>query len=260
MAEGRIYNFSAGPSQMPVEVLETIKDEMLNHKGSGMSVMEMSHRSKEFMAIAAEAEKNMRDVLGVPDDYKVIFMQGGATLQFSCIPFNTLGGEKTKADYLVTGQWGEKALKECNKYGTGQAACNTKSSKFTVIPEKGDWKLDPEAAYAHYCCNETVNGVEFHKTPEVGDVPLVADMSSDFCSKRIDVRKHAYIYAGIHKNLGPAGMCVGLIRDDFANGSKELSVCPSYCSWKSFCGSRYPGHASSGSTCLIRLRAASTRW
>jgi phosphoserine aminotransferase len=165
---------------------------MLNHKGSGMSIMEMSHRSKEFMAVAAEAEKNLRDVLGVPDDYKVLFMQGGATLQFSCIPFNTLGGEKTTADYLVTGQWGEKAAKECNKYGTAQISCNTKSSKFTMIPEKSEWKLSPDAAYVHYCCNETVNGVEFHSTPDVGSVPLVGDLSSNFFQ---DQSKLANIHA-----------------------------------------------------------------
>jgi len=168
----------------------------------------------------------------VPDGYKVFFMQGGATLQFSCVPLNMLG-TNTKADYLVTGQWSEKAYKECSKYCTGaQAACNTKSTKFTTIPGKADWKLDPQAAYVHYCANETVNGVEFSYTPEVGDVPLVADMSSNFCSKPVDVSKHAYIYAGIQKNLGPAGISVGIVRDDFANGTNELKICPTYCSWK----------------------------
>eukprot|EP00434_Breviolum_minutum_P023523 symbB.v1.2.020750.t1/scaffold1763.1/size102666/5 len=231
MAEGRVYNFSAGPSVMPLEVLEEVQREMVNYKGCGMSVMEMSHRSKEFMAIAAESEKNLRDIFGVPSDYKVLMMQGGATLQFSTIPLNMLG-TKTKADYLVTGQWGEKAHKECNKYGTGQLACNTKSTKFTTIPQKSEWKLDAEAAYVHYCANETVNGVEFSYTPDVGDVPLVADMSSNFCSKPIEVSKHAFIYAGIQKNLGPAGMAVGFLRPDFADGSKELKICPTYCSFK----------------------------
>merc|ERR1719350_1062424 len=145
---------------MPLEVLETVKAELLNYQGCGMSVMEMSHRSKEFGAIMKDAEKNLRDILSVPEDYKVIFTQGGATLQFSAIPMNMLG-EKTKADYLITGQWGEKACKECAKYGTGQAACNTKDTKFTTIPDKSEWKLDSEAAYVHYCQNETVNGVEF---------------------------------------------------------------------------------------------------
>ena len=151
MAEGRVYNFSAGPSVMPLEVLEEVQKEMVNYKGCGMSVMEMSHRSKEFMAIAAEAEKDLRDIFGVPSDYKVLMLQGGATLQFSAIPLNMLG-TKTKADYLVTGQWGEKAHKECNKYGTGQLACNTKSTKFTTIPQKSEWKLDPEAGLRSLLC------------------------------------------------------------------------------------------------------------
>lgn len=231
MAEGRVYNFSAGPSMMPVEVLQSLEKDMVNYQGCGMSVMEMSHRGKEFVGIATEAEKNMRDILGVPDDYKVMFVQGGATLQFSAVPLNMLGSN-TKADYLITGQWGEKAHKEAAKYCIGQAACNTKSSKFTTIPAKADWKLDKEAAYVHYCMNETVNGVEFSYTPETGDVPLVADMSSNFMSKPIDVRSHAYIYAGLQKNVGPAGMAVGIIRPDFADGSKELQICPTYCSWK----------------------------
>ena len=141
-------------------------------------------------------------------------------------------GTKTKADYLVTGQWGEKAQKEGAKYCTSQLACNTKPSKFTTIPPKSEWKLDPEAAYVHYCANETVNGVEFSYTPDVGDVPLVVDMSSNFCSKPIEVRKHAYIYAGLQKNLGPAGIAVGIIRDDVAKGTNELKYCPTYCSWK----------------------------
>jgi len=232
MAEGRIYNFSAGPSQMPVEVLESIQKDMINHQKSGMSVMEMSHRSKEFMAIATEAEKNLRDVLSVPDNYKVCFMQGGATLQFSCIPFNTLGGVKTKADYLVTGQWGDKAQKECNKYGTGQISCNTKSSKYTTIPDQKDWKLDPEAAYVHYCDNETVNGVEFQSTPDVGSVPLVADMSSNFLSRAVNVSKHSVIYAGLQKNLGPAGVAVTILSPEAASGKNEMKICPTYCSWK----------------------------
>merc|ERR1712217_987458 len=216
---------------MPLEVLEECQKELVNYKGCGMSVMEMSHRSKDYMEIIGAAEKNLRDILEVPDEYKVIFVQGGATLQFAAVPLNMLG-TKTKADYPVTGQWGEKACKETNKYGKGQEACNTKPTKFTTIPNKSEWKLDPEAAYVSYCCNETVNGVEFSYTPDVGDVPLVGDHSSNFCSRPIDVKKHAYIYAGIQKNLGPAGMSVGIIRPDFANGQSELPICPTYCSWK----------------------------
>jgi len=231
MTEGRVYNFSAGPSMMPVEVLDSLQKNLVNYEKTGMSVMEMSHRGKEFVGIAKEAEKDLRDILDVPADYKVIFSQGGATLQFSAIPFNMLGA-KTAADYLITGQWGEKAHKESTKYCTGNAACNSKSTKFTTIPKKEDWKLDPEAAYVHYCDNETVNGVEFSYTPDVGEVPLVADMSSNFVSKKIDVRKHAVIYAGVQKNLGPAGMCVNIVRPDFAAGQSELKICPTYCSWK----------------------------
>lgn len=226
-----MYNFSAGPSMMPVEVLEKVQSEMLNHGNSGMSVMEMSHRSKEFVAIATEAEKNLRDIMDVPAEYKVMFVQGGATLQFAAVPLNMLG-TKTKADYLITGQWGEKAHKEATKYCVSQVVANSKPTKFTTIPDKSEWKLDPQAAYMHYCMNETVNGVEFQSTPEVGDVPLVADMSSNFMSVPVEVRKHAAIYAGLQKNVGPAGMAVSFIRDDFAAGTNELKICPTYCSWK----------------------------
>jgi len=233
MSTGRVYNFSAGPSMMPLEVLEAIQADLPNYKNSGMSIMEMSHRSKEFMSVASQAEKDLRDVLSVPDDYKVVFTQGGATLQFASIPLNLFGGAKTKGDYLITGQWGEKAHKEANKYGTGQVACNTKSTKFTSIPKPADWKLDSEAAYVHYCCNETVNGVEFQYTPDVGNVPLISDMSSNFVSRPIEVSKHAVIYAGLQKNLGPSGMAVSILRPDMVDGKNEMKICPTYCSWKS---------------------------
>lgn len=225
-----MYNFSAGPSMMPVEVLEEVQKQMLNWNGCGMSVMEMSHRGKEFVGIANEAEKNMREILDIPDEYKVIFVQGGATLQFSAIPLNMLG-TKGKADYLVTGQWGDKAQKECNKYGTGNVVASTKATKHTHIPKPEEWKLDPEAAYFHYCMNETVNGVEFQYTPEVS-TPMVADMSSNFMSRKIDVRKHACIYAGLQKNVGPAGMAVNILRPELVSGADEMKICPTYCSWK----------------------------
>jgi len=231
MTEGRVYNFSAGPSMMPVEVLEPIQKNLINFENCGMSIMEMSHRGKEFTAVAKECDKNFRDIMGVPDDYKVIFSQGGATLQFASVPLNLLGSNG-KADYIVTGQWSEKAIKECNKYGTGQEVCNSKPTKFTTIPKKEDWKLDPEAAYVHYCMNETVNGVEFNYTPEVGSVPLVCDMSSNFMSRPIDVSKFACIYGGVQKNLGPAGMAFNILSPEFASGKNELKICPTYCSWK----------------------------
>jgi len=217
---------------MPLEVLESVQREMVNYKGTGMSVMEMSHRSKEFMGIYTEAEQNLREIFDVPGEYKVIFVQGGATLQFSAIPLNMLGSAEAKADYIITGQWSEKAHKECAKYGKPQTVCNSKPTKFTTIPDRAKWTLDPQAAYAHYCMNETVNGVEFHDIPDVGNVPLVADMSSNFCSRSIEVRKHAYIYAGLQKNLGPAGISVGIVRNDFADGKREMGICPTYCSWK----------------------------
>jgi len=230
-AEGRVYNFSAGPSMMPVEVLKKVQDEMLNCKGAGMSVMEMSHRGKEFVAIAKEAEANLREILAVPADYKVFYQQGGATLQFAAVPLNLLGS-KTKADYLVTGQWGDKAQQEAAKYCVSQIACNTKASKYTTITPVAEWKIDPEAAYVHYCMNETVNGVEFKTTPDVGAVPLVADMSSNFMSRPVEISKHAAIYAGLQKNAGPAGMCVNILSPAFADGSRELKINPTYTSWK----------------------------
>jgi len=231
-AESRVYNFSAGPSMMPLDVLLDVQTEMLNHKKSGMSVMEMSHRSKEFVQIAQEAEKDMRDLLKIPDDYKVIFLQGGATLQFSCVPFNMFGGPLgSTGDYLVTGQWGEKAMQEANKYGKGVAACNTKATKFTTIPKPSEWKHTEGAALCHYTANETVNGVEFHSTPDV-KAPLVADMSSNFLSKDIEVAKHACIYAGLQKNLGPAGCVAAIMSPEYASGKHEQKLCPTYCSWK----------------------------
>jgi len=231
MADGRVYNFSAGPSMMPVEVLEPIQANLINFEKCGMSIMEMSHRGKEFTAVAKQLDSDFREIMGVPADYKVIFSQGGATLQFASIPLNMLGS-KGKADHIVTGQWSEKAQKECNKYGTGQEVCNSKPTKFTTIPKKEDWKLDADAAYAHYCMNETVNGVEFNYTPDVGSVPLVADMSSNFMSRPIEVSKHAVIYGGVQKNLGPAGMAFNILSPEWASGANELKICPTYCSWK----------------------------
>lgn len=225
----RVYNFSAGPCCLPDEVLETARDQMMNHEGSGMGVMEMSHRSKEFMAIAAQAEKDSKDVLGIPANYKFMFVQGGATLQFASVPLNLFPSAEAKADYFTTGQWSEKAVKEAKKYGVANEVVNTKSTKFTTIPEKSEWKLDSSASYAHYCDNETVNGVEFQAPPDVGSVPLVADMSSNFMSRPINVEKHAAIYAGAQKNLGPAGNCVVIVKEDFLG--KEMKICPTYMNW-----------------------------
>jgi phosphoserine aminotransferase len=227
-AAERVYNFSAGPCVMPLEVLVQAQNEMISFNGTGMSIMEMSHRSKAYVAVAEQATKDLRDILCIPDTHKTFFMQGGATLQFAGVPCNLLGEQGAEADYIVTGQWSEKAVKECNKYGKGNVVANTKPTKHTSIPPKSEWKLSEKAKYFHYCMNETVNGVEFKDIP---DVPhLVADMSSNFMSRPIHAEKHDMIYAGIQKNLGPAGMCVGIVKADLLG--KALPICPTYCDWK----------------------------
>ena len=227
---GRVYNFSAGPSMLPVEILEHVQSEMLNYHGSGQSVMEMSHRSKEYLQIYNAAEKDMRDLLDIPQNYKILNLQGGATLQFSAIPLNLLGGDGThKCDYLVTGQWSEKSLQEAQKYGNAVAALNMKSTKYTEI--KNQWSVREDAKYLYYCDNETVNGVEFHFRPDAHGVPLIADVSSNFMSRPIDIRSHAVVYAGVQKNLGPAGNTVVIVDEQYL-GKYEHPLTPVYCSWK----------------------------
>ena len=207
----RIFNFAAGPATLPESVLAQVRDELLDWRGTGMSVMEMSHRDKPFMSIAAEAEKDLRELLGVPMGYKVLFMQGGATAQFAVVPMNLLRG-KPGADYVVTGSWGQKAAKECGKYG--KAGIAARPEKFTSVPDPKAWKRDPGAAYLHYTPNETIEGVEFHFVPDAGSVPLVADFSSSFLSRPVDVSKFGLIYAGAQKNAGPAGMTFVIVRED----------------------------------------------
>ncbi|MGH8515985.1 MAG: 3-phosphoserine/phosphohydroxythreonine transaminase [Panacagrimonas sp.] len=209
----RITNFSAGPATLPLTVLEQVREELLDWRGSGMSVMEMSHRDKEFVSIASEAEKNLREVAGIPSNYKVLFMQGGATAQFALIPLNLLRG-KAGADYVLTGDWGKKALKECGRYGKANVAASGEAGKFTSIPDRASWTLDPDAAYVHITTNETIHGVQFQSTPDTGAVPLVADMSSDILSRPIDVSKFGLIYGGAQKNIGPAGVTIVIVRED----------------------------------------------
>ena len=209
----RKFNFSAGPAMLPTEVMERAQQEMLDWNGSGMSVMEMSHRGKEYMSIAAKAEQDLRDVMAIPDNYKVLFLQGGASLQFAMIPLNLLG-DKDSADYINTGMWSKKAIAEAKRYCTVNLAGDTSESGFTSVPTQGELKLNPDAAYVHYTPNETTGGVEFDYIPETGDVPLIADMSSTILSRPIDVSKFAMIYAGAQKNIGPAGLCIVIIRDD----------------------------------------------
>ncbi len=209
----RPYNFSAGPAVLPEAVLEQAKAELLDWRGSGMSVMEMSHRGKEFISIAAQAETDLRDLLDIPADYKVLFLQGGATSQFAMAPMNLLRG-KTRADYLNTGQWSKKAISEAKRFCQVNVVASSEANNFTTIPPRNEWKCDPEAAYFHYTPNETINGVEFHHIPDVGETPLVVDMSSTLLSRPLDVAKFGVIYAGAQKNIGPAGLTIVIVRDD----------------------------------------------
>jgi phosphoserine aminotransferase len=209
----KVYNFSAGPAVLPEDVLKQAQQELLDWHGSGMSVMEMSHRGKEFIGIAEKAEADLRELLGIPGNYKVLFLQGGATAQFAMVPMNLLRGKK-KADYIHTGEWSKKAIKEAQKFGTVNIAASAESTKFTTIPPRQEWKLDPGAAYVHYCGNETIGGVEFFAIPETGNVPLVSDMSSTFLSRPLDVSKFGLIYAGAQKNFGPSGLAITIVRED----------------------------------------------
>jgi phosphoserine aminotransferase len=209
----RIYNFSAGPAVLPVSVLEEAQRELVSLPGVGMSVMEISHRSKTFDEIIGSAERGLRELLGLPDNYRVLFLQGGASLQFSMIPMNFLPKDGS-ADYIVTGSWGKKAVKEAKREGAVNIAATTADGGFTRIPDQDELKLDPKAAYVHITTNETIEGVEWKREPETGDVPLVADASSDILSHAIPAEKYALIYAGAQKNMGPSGVTLVIVRDD----------------------------------------------
>ena len=209
----KVYNFSAGPAVLPQDVLLQAKEELVDWQGCGMSVMEMSHRGKEFMSIAAQAEADLRELLNIPANYKVLFLQGGASSQFAMVPMNLLRG-KTSADYLLTGAWGKKAIEEAKRYCTVNTAASSKEDGFNSVPARDDWQLDANAAYVHYTPNETIGGVEFTDIPEVGDVPLVADYSSAILSRPVDVSRFGVIYAGAQKNIGPAGLTVVIVRED----------------------------------------------
>ncbi len=209
----RVFNFCAGPAAMPTAVLEKASGEMLNWQGKGLSVMEMSHRSSEYVSIAQKAEQDLRDLLSIPDNYSVLFMQGGATAQFAMIPMNLLRDKKT-ADYIHTGQWSAKAIKEAKLYCHVNVVASSEDKKFTYAPKQKDLKLNPDAAYVHYTPNETIGGVEFDYIPDTGNVPLVADFSSSILSRELDISKFALIYAGAQKNIGPAGLCIVIVRND----------------------------------------------
>ena len=210
-----LYNFSAGPAMLPPDVLIRAQQEMLDWQGSGMSVMEMSHRGKDYQSIALQAEADLREVMVIPENYKVLFLQGGASSQFSMVPMNLFCTRKNlQADYINTGVWSTKAIAEASRYGEINIAASSKETKFTTIPAYKHWQLNDRAAYVHYTPNETINGVEFQSVPDTGDVPLVADMSSTILSRPIDVSKFGIIYAGAQKNIGPAGLTIVIIRED----------------------------------------------
>ena len=209
----RVYNFSAGPAALPEAVLAQARDEILDWHGSGMSVMEMSHRGKEFMSVAEQAEADLRELMSIPDDYKVLFLQGGASSQFAMVPMNLLQ-KKMTADYINTGAWSKKAIKEAGNYCNVHIAGSSEESGFTSVPAQEELVLTPAAAYVHYTPNETIGGVEFPYIPDTGEVPLVADMSSTILSRPIDVTRFGVIYAGAQKNIGPAGLTVVIVRDD----------------------------------------------
>jgi len=225
----RTINFSAGPAMLPPEVLARAADEMLDWQGSGMSVMEMSHRGKEFIAIAEQAEKDLRELLAIPARYKVLFLQGGGTLQFAQIPMNLLHG-KGKADYVLTGEWSKKAIKEAQSHCDVHIAASSEDRNFTYAPRQQSWRLRSDTAYLHYCSNETIGGVEFQWIPDVGGLPLVADASSHILSRPLDVSRFGLIYAGAQKNIGPAGLTIVIVREDLIG--KSAAATPSVMDYK----------------------------
>lgn len=230
----RVFNFGAGPATLPEEVLEQARRELTDWQSTGMSVMEMSHRGKKFLSITEKAEADLRELLSVPSNYKVLWLQGGATAQFAMVPLNLLKGKK-KADYINTGSWSKKAIAEAKKFCMVNIAANSESTRFTDIPAQNEWRLDPDAAYVHYTPNETIGGVEFHWIPETRSVPLVADMSSTILSRPIDVSRYGVIYAGAQKNIGPAGLALVIVREDLLGGT--ASGTPSMMDYKTYADS-----------------------
>jgi phosphoserine aminotransferase len=232
----RVYNFSAGPAVLPQEVLKQAAEEMLDWHGSGMSVMEMSHRGKEFISIYEAAERDLRELLGVPANYRILFLQGGGIGENAIVPLNLLGrkSQPAVADFIKTGSWSGKSIKEAKKYCTVNVAASAEDNEFTAIPPRETWKLSKDAAYVHLCTNETIDGVEFNFTPDVSaetnGAPLVADMSSHILSRVVDVSKYGVIFGGAQKNIGPAGVTVVIVREDLIGHA--LPICPSAFDWK----------------------------
>ncbi|MGB1271924.1 MAG: 3-phosphoserine/phosphohydroxythreonine transaminase, partial [Endozoicomonas sp.] len=221
--EGRVYNFSAGPAPIPREVLEQARDELLSWAKVGASVMEVSHRSKEFMSVAEEAEQDLRELMGISDNYRVLFLQGGARGQFAAVPMN-LKGDRLVADYVNSGHWAQSAIKEAQRYLDVNIVSDGKGEGFSAMPSQDQWRVSEDVAYLHYTPNETIGGLEFSFIPDSGDVPLVADMSSNILSRPIDVSRFGVIYAGAQKNIGPAGLTVVIVRDDLLD--RGASICP----------------------------------
>lgn len=226
----RVYNFGAGPAALPLEVLEQIRNDLPDWQGTGMSVMEVSHRSQEFVGLAERAEANLRKLHAIPDDYSVLFLQGGATMQMSMAPMN-LAAPGDTADYIVTGSWGRKAAQEAAKFCAVNVAADTSEQNFTCIPDESTWRHSDDAAYLHYTPNETIAGVEFHFVPG-GDAPLVADMSSNILSRPIDISRFGAIYAGAQKNVGPAGITIVIVRNDLLERARADN--PHLMIWKSY--------------------------
>lgn len=218
----RVYNFSAGPSMLPVEVLKTAADEMLEYGATGQSVMEMSHRSKEYGEIINTAEADLREIMNIPDDYAVLFLQGGASTQFAMVPFNLMN-KNHKADYIITGQWAKKAYKEAARYGAARVVASSEDKTFSYIPKTTRADFDPEADYVHICMNNTIYGTKYHELPDTGDVPLVADISSCILSEPIDVKKFGVLYAGAQKNVAPAGVTIVIIRKDLIGNAMDIT-------------------------------------
>lgn len=214
----RVYNFSAGPSMLPLEVLEQAAQEMMNYRGTGESVMEMSHRSPEFKQIIDEAEADLRDLLSVPENYKVLFLQGGGTLQFSMVPMNLLTGSK-KADYIITGNWAKKAFEEAGKFGDVRAVASSEPEKYSYIPKPAKDAFRSDCDYVYVCWNNTIYGTHYSSVPDTGGIPLAADMSSSFLSEPVDVSKFGLIFAGAQKNVAPAGLTIVIVREDLIGGA-----------------------------------------
>lgn len=218
----RVYNFSAGPSMLPESVLKTAAAEMLDYNGSGQSVMEMSHRSKVYEEIIKACEASLREVMNIPDNYKVLFLQGGASSQFAMVPLNLMN-KNNKADFVVTGQWAKKAYAEAARYGKANVVASSADKTFSYIPKLDPASFDPEADYFHICLNNTIYGTKYHELPDTGSVPLVADISSCALSEPIDVSKFGLLYAGAQKNMGPAGLTVVIIREDLIGNAMDIT-------------------------------------